>query len=690
YSGKAFISANVSSKAPFKAYASVDGVPVSFSNGTILVNTSHFPNGTNTLTINAVNGEGNEITSSFKVAFDNYVVRIGTNFVNGSSIPEGKNLNFSIGGVPNCTSTLQVQSFRYVFNSLSFTVKLPQNLNGTIQINVVVSDPLGRQFSRTYDLEILNNPFPNDFIYPINGSYFDTGRIHLSWGSEPNASLYRLVFNSSSGGAFSIQTGQNSTFANLTNGLWNIELMVTQDDNVTSSVGNLTVGVITYKPYLELYYNGPRNLSFFGNSNRTDAVVSIVTNITCYLNLSIIGPEGEVFHYESAGDFSNISLASLMEDFTRNGEYEILATAQTESGTFSEKNISFSVNNTIPGSIGIPTTYYTNSDTFTLLLPHSWNYSLKIANARNLNGSKAILKNDSVLINFTANLSTAEIEVLYTDSWGNHNSTWINITHSTIRPYIVLSTDSIFLDKANETYLEYNVTDPERLGNISLLLDGKFYRNLSRDGGSVNISFKSNGNYSFRIFAADICGNTNYSPILNMTVDYYVKVSSVEIDAFMVLGFAYFHVIISGNNTNVLNVTVLSGGREVHSGASYFTILMPGFHTITFRISGNNYRSTITRDYFTVGFLPLLMPAGFVIYIVTRRRANIGKGRHIIVETILRNNGRSVDEIADLITEFKVTKRVLLKIARSMQRDGILELRTDLDGEFYVFTKESH
>ncbi|MEM0158384.1 MAG: hypothetical protein QW812_02600 [Thermoplasmataceae archaeon] len=685
YRGNCSIDVIINSSAPCTVYSQVDGVPVPFRNGTIKINSTSFPNGTNTLNVSANNSVGNSEQCSFPIVFDNYAVSLTSSFSNGSAIAAGSYVNFTVKGVPNCTAIIHMLNNTYLFDTLYFTIKIPQNTSGDLRFFLTVLDPYGRISNWSFSVTVVSPPSAGDFISPQNESYFNSSEVNFSWKAEPDAQFYSLLFLSTSGRSFALNTTEISTRANLSNGNWTVLLFVAQADNATTEVGSLMVHVETFPPGMNLSLKGPRFLSFAGNSNQNYGIIEVSTNLTCYLHVIIEGPNGTVLNTRITGNYYSLNLDEVGYLFTNNGTYNVTAISTTFSNLTASRYLTFSVNNTIPPALEIPLDYYTNQSAFSVPLPKDCGYRYTLLPQSASNGTRLLLMNNTLIMDFYSDPAYTQAVVEYANAYGNHNSAVINVNYSAMAPSISISVAMNDLIRENSTVLFYNVSDPEALVNVSLFVNDGFYEKLSENRGDINISFKHNGNYTYQIRAEDICGNSNDSPNQTVKVDYFISVHSVKIKATMLLGIAFFQVILSGNNTNLLNVTVLSGNTVEHRGDDFLTILMPGYHNLTFDIQGNNYRDKITKTYFTFGFLPLILPATFAIYTAIKRRINLNVAREVIMQVILESHGESLRDIAKKLKNSGANEKTIISIARRLEQEGRINVKTDMDGDQYIF-----
>ncbi len=214
----------------------------------------------------------------------------------------------------------------------------------------------------------------------------------------------------------------------------------------------------------------------------------------------------------------------------------------------------------------------------------------------------------------------------------------------------------------------------------SILLSGNssvyFSRNLSEgliyNGNSFNIVYLGSLSRNSSIKQAEL------------------NLSSIHMGWYMFMGIAYFHLSSDARLGGSITARWFVDGKIVSRSNSFYTFLLPGYHTVEATIYSGNQSLSRSSRIFVIGFIPELIIGVALIAIVSRSHFLLDHDPDKIRNLIRSNVGKSIQEIRHIVRESGVNGSVFRKVLREMTFSNEISIKEDLDGKFYVMGKNQN
>ncbi|MCL4306769.1 MAG: hypothetical protein M1302_00655 [Candidatus Thermoplasmatota archaeon] len=672
---------SVESNLTYSLNVTLDGTGLPASNGNIAINASLFPTGTYRLTATASNIAGYSSSVYEDVSIDSQRPVISVNPGNRTYISQSQGFAVNITGtVGNGTTSVQWNGGTFTSSSLSFGLFVSSN-PGKLVLWVNFTDSFGIVHSRWFNYTTITGISGGTSIGITNGTFYSRNNITVHWGGVGNASHYDLYVRGAHGNN-SYQLDRNWTTLNLTNGNYVLSLNVTLLDGETVLLGSRNFWIETFRPMLSVNTSGSRFLSFYGDSSNDTLTIKATSNVTSQISASIIYGGTVLQKWGVDGKNWSTILDRGSDLFHQNGTYHMDIQATGQSGLISYRNLSWSVNNTIPA---VPffqdPLIYTNSTV------------LHFMNA------------DSARVSITANISSGKSWVIYSAHDGNitlpyGNSTynvtfyarniWNNSANDTIRvmsydqpPAISVSVANLNLSGTNITTLAFSVTDAvpayveAKMGNSTVLYSGE------ADHGNLTMHFHADGNYSVFLTVTDLCGNINRTEITGINVTYYPQITGIGIAYSIISGFAEFHPVVHGTDLQNLRYSWTVSGHP-YGGSSVNIFLLPGYHTVKLDVQFNGHGNSTTTTVFTLGFIPELLAVIVPVSLVAYRQIAYVADEDAAAELILGMRNGSIRDIMRKGRATRIRKKTMESVLRRMVDSGKILILADPDGQKYA------
>lgn len=677
--GNVSLDYSVQSKVSYTVNASLGNRSLSDSNDTVEINTAEFGNGTYTFSITASNIAGYFATIAKSVSLDNYRPVVASDPANGSLLLSGSQISYEISNIiGNVYTTVQEQGNSTLdYSGYTFNISVP-NESGFFNITVKLVDRfgLGYNFTFSYMIDVPNLTGYSTNIVP--GSYLRSGNINLSWVQASFASRYNLTLISGNTKS-STETSGNFTKLDLRSGYFTLYLNATTSSGNTKNLVEENFSVQNFNPSLVVNRTAGNYFSFLGDSPNNSLCINASTNVTSRLWVNTTGPQGNINLYEGNGTYFSYTLGNGSDKFSIDGQYNFSIVAMERSGRVSSHNFTISVNNSIPHLIpGNSTLYYNNTNA---LLPivfennTSYWYNVLGNGKSNTSLSQPYLK----LQNFST-----EITLNARNLWGNYNETHLRIIYSDRAPLISFNVTPVKLLWSRNLTITYRISDPVPLSLVKLRANNETVYLGNVSSGVVNYRVNQDGTVNLTIEAVDLCNNSNISTSLTAKSFYYPHITAFVPEVSIFLGLAHFNSGLTGKDLEAVNLTWSENGKEIGSGNSFWTLVMPGSHT--YLVTLTYHSTTIFREkrVFTLGFAPELAFSLAVVGAILYRKYSGTPDSVLSREIVLENMGLKRKEIYRMARKAGVRIGTLTETIAAMQKTNEVLLLKDPNGVVYL------
>ena len=672
---------SVESNLTYSLNVTLDGTELPASNGSIAINASLFPTGTYRLTATASNIAGYSSSVYEEVSIDSQRPVISVNPGNGTYISQSQGFAINITGIDgNGTTSVQWNGGTFTSSYLNFGLFVSSN-PGRLALWVNFTDSFGIVHSRWFNYTTITGISGGTSIGITNGTFYSRSNITVHWGGVGNASHYDLYVLGTHGN-ISDQLDRNWTTLNLTNGNYVLSLNVTLLDGETVFLGSRNFGIETFRPMLSVNTSGSRFLSFYGDSSNDTMTINATSNVTSQISVSIIFGGAVLKEWEVTGKNWSTILDRGSDLFHQNGTYHMDIEATGQSGLISYRNLSWSVNNTIPA---VPffqdPLIYTNSTVLHFMNEGSANVSIMA----NISSGKSWVLYSAHDGNITLpdGNSTYNVTFYARNLWNNSANDTIRVISYDQPPAISVSVANLNLSGTNITTLTFSVTDAvpayveAKMGNSTILYSG------DADHGKLTMHFHADGNYSVFLTVTDLCGNMNSTEITGINVTYYPQITGIGIAYSIISGFAEFHPVVHGTDLQNLRYAWTVSGHT-YGGSSVNIFLLPGYHTVKLDVQFNGHGNSTTTTVFTLGFIPELMAVIVPVSLVAYRQIAYVADEDAAAELILGMRNGSIRDIMRKGRATRIRKKTMESVLRRMADSGKILILADPDGQKYA------
>lgn len=681
YSGtSADLNFSVISNSSYTDKAFINGIPALIVNDSVVIHPDQLMNGTNNVSIFARNIMGSEINSSAEFLVDDFQPVIVLE-QNSTSFSEGSKIGIKLANIPlNDIEALYLDGF--ILNPVngSYFTESPLNVTGNYSMHFRILDIYGRSYNISRNIFIM--PFTQIGNITIrNGSYVSSNNVSFSWKPVRNVSDYEVeaVSNQSRKNVTVIE--DNATLV-LQNGEWRILVFGIFPYGQKVQIGYSVIHILTYPPSLHVRMSRDY-VSFSSDSAGANPTINITANLTSEINIFVFSPDGrEIIDSNDSGSLNfTFALENYKDRLTTDGEYRAVITATGLSGMSNLSQICFRVNNSLPSFSWLSSIYYTNSSIFNISFPSSPMESLQIHRA---NGSGRSSFNGRSFL-FSGNFSASRFTITEENRYGSINTTSIEIVYSRVDPEINLSAP--VSDGQGKIIVNYTVSDQVN-STVYLYLNDKIEGSYGKRNGSIVLSFSRDGKYNIYATVKDICGNSNRSETIDFTISSIPFLSNVILNARQVLGFAWISPKLEGNDTSSFSYGIYLNSRYIGSDGSTFTILMPGYSTISVHVFNRTGDPVYSRRVFSTGPIPEIAVAIFILTVALRRNLRGSKSEKEILEYIRRNGNA---DLRSLIRNAPGSGVSRTEVKRLIKRNPgkLLTRYLDPDGNFYISIQPS-
>lgn len=702
-----------------------NSTPYSSENISITGKSSYFVSGTGTLAFN-VNSHlqyfievsfGNITTvlsneSSFQVYADTYVngqyalSAIATNMA--GYISYFNSTLYIDGGFPSLNTTLTsggyVSNTTIVSYALNWSIGLRElnvtylnstyilnpgqgsfplltgNYSGPMKISMNARDNFGRNFTFNFSETVIWNN-PKSFEMNLwNGEYLNSSYFTFKWFNLSYVTYYSI--NLSYNGIWnSIDVKTNHTALSLGNGFHSIALNAHLENGTMEMIGSANFTVVDYAPSIILSHSADAVYSFFGNSLNSTLYFKASGNVTSIVTVQVYSPSGKDILNESASDVLNITFSSAMKSLAENGRYMIDIKAVGLSNLRNSTQFEFLVNNTEPDNPVINgSSHYTNNGfVFVGYARYSRstlvteNNGFLLPYSVNGNGSISLLNGTGTYI-FTY--------TVYSNSM-NYNTTMFRVYYYDVPPTINYSINSSTLFSTPDLSVNTAFADVVPISEVTFSYGNKtVVDNIPGYGGTYNLTFPKDGNYTVKVSVQDYCSNHN-STSFNVDVVYYPLLKSYHFRPLDFFIFQSFRAYLSGDRTSIMNKTWYVNGKSKAEGLSFLTSLPLGFSNVTLVVSNGNMTVSSSKTVFSTGpYLPAALIAALLVLVVYRRHSG-SEDEEKISEFLGNCNGMKVKTIIKMASKSRLKRSSVEERMNELVDQNKASYALDPDGEKY-------
>ena len=678
---------SVNSSLPYKLTARLGNCAMQIFNHSILINVTGLASGLYSLNLSGTNLAGYSFSTTETVTIDLENPLIQVTPGNGSYVSQVQQFAISVTNSSSAGRTVVTSGNEsWTFQSSSFKF----NVTCFSQQEVVwvnYTDQLGITSDRYFSYTVVQESDENLSVNIQNGSYLDSNNISLIWTPVQYASRYDIT-TVGAGGYASHYTSLNETKLNLPNGNFTLWINCTLLSGQTETVGIRHFTIETFRPLLSVNFSSTGPIAFYGNSSVNSLTVDARTNVTSMMQVRLFHNGSIIGNWYSDTGYIHLFLDGRNPILACNGIYEFDIIATGMSGMNSERNISLVVNNSMPYLPQYEHPIYANTTMIGMPFAIQEGVSYEVSTLDS--GIWSPCPFDDTGFELPSINKTYTVIINATGLSGNHATTSFTVVDYNASPSIVASVGNHLLRYRNDTSIRFDISDPAALGSVTIgINNGTPIWSGNGRHGNVTLSFAGNGIYSLMMKVQDMCGNTNETFIRDIEVSYYVNMTGLQIEDRMFMGFSLFHANAFGSNLQNVNYTWTSGGRSYH-GASFSTLLLPGYHTVTLTASFDGENLSTQKRLFTFGFIPemgiiAIGSAGFIA-----NRARYTDSVDLAEKTVLANLGSELKSIMNISRKARLRKSSTAAAIARLAKENRVVIKRDLDGVQYVmeFEKE--
>lgn len=679
-SGNVSLPYSIGSSVNYTLKASIGNKSLFPENGFLNFSTSGIPNGSYELIITASNIAGYCSTVMYNVSIDNYEPTVTVNPVNHSTVLENSPVEVRISGLPGPVNTYATfaDSTPYNFTGQQFNMSFPYHTgNALLYLNITDQFGVTRHFQFFYSVEGVNTTGYHTNI-PDN-AYLSSGELNISWTPAQFVSFYSIALDSAHASYFR-NTTLNYTGFNLPSGQYSLSISAILLNYSTVRLVGENFTVQSFNPNLTVKRSPGTYFSFFGDSRNDSLYLNASSNVsgTFFANFTIMGKT--VLSDTGKGTSFSYLADSLDRPFLTNGNYLSTLTFRDQSGMETNYYFNFSVNNTIPDSPILNSTLYYNTTGINLPVRFSANETYAYYYGNGKPGGLLAPGEQSVTIPGIRETLT----VVATTIWGNTNYSSVTLIHSDSSPQIQMTTGGTDYIWNNSLKVSYVVSDPVNLSFVHINVDNHTVSESQKKSGTVNVTLNEDGNFTLVVTATDLCGNANASDTNTVVCQYYPHISRITTSIRMFMGISQISSDIAGTYLQSVNLTWQVDGINVSRSSDFWSLLMPGQHTVKLFVAYHHTTQVVTHHVFTFGFVPEAL-AAISSVLLTLYRSYSGKDDPVKAETMIRNNlGKSRKEIYSIAGKSHVRRKTVGSTLDILVSDGEVSLMTDPDGIVYV------
>ena len=470
----------------------------------------------------------------------------------------------------------------------------------------------------------------------------------------------------------------------LGSGYFTLYINATGVSGTSVQLVNESFTVQDFNPGLSVKKTPGYYFSFYGNSPNSSLGISVTSNVSSRFWVNETGFAGSAEIYSCNGTYLNLTINRTFGLFRGNGRYEIGITAEEKSGRTTTHLFNISVNNTIPVLNTANSTLYFNESL--ARIPISFENSTTYWYSLNGNyQNKTTMASPFIQLE---NLST-EIVLEARTLWGNSNSTDLQLIYSREAPGISFSVSQSQLIYTRNFTISYSIADPVKLSRVTLIVNNDSELLGNATSGKFNYAVNSDGFFNLSLDAADLCGNGNSSGKVEVSSHYFPEIESISPEISVFMGIAHLNALLKGNNLESVNLTWTLGGKQIGTGKSAWTFIMPGSHTIVLVLHYHSKTISVDKRVFTMGFIPELFGVIALSSVVIYRKYSGRPDGQMSKELILKNLGKSRKELYKRGRKTGIRASTISETISEMQKSNQIALLKDPNGVDYVMDPHS-